>query len=690
MKQFFVMAVAFFFLLNVCGQEANTTTEQQLENLANLEEIEMEDDTHIVQLEWLKKNPLNINVAGSDELKQLFVLTDLQIDNLLNYRRLLGKLVHVYELQAVPAWDSASIQKILPYVYVGEPGSVREKWNDRLHGNHSLLFRYAQVLEKAKGFEKPAVTSKAFYTGSKAKAFFRYQYNYKNLLQWGLLGDKDAGEPFFKNRQRLGFDFYSFHMATRSLGMIKTLVIGDFTINMGQGLIQWQNLAFKKSAGTLLVKRQAPLLRPYHASGEFAFYRGVGVTLQKSKWELSGFASRRKISAALHTDTLADENFISSIITNGYHRTEGENDNRKRLRQVSVGGNINYRFNLGHIGINVVHHHFSIPVQPPDEPYRLFTFRGNTLTNASLDFSFTKRNMHFFGEAAVDQRYAKAIISGVLVSAAATVDVALVYRRLDKEYQSINANAFTENSIPVNEKGFYAGITMRPFRGIRLDAYADVFRFPWLKYRVSAPSGGKEFLLQATYLPDKQLEVYLRYRYEIKQLNNTVYRLANEVTEDRYRQNIRCQTNWRMNNRLLLRNRVELVWYNKKTNEAEQGFITYLEGFYQPEQGSFEWNARLQYVETDGYDSRIYAYENDVLYSYSIPAFFDKGFKYYVNVKGNWRVGKNHPHQKGTAVQCWLRWSQSIYNNRKTTGTGLDEIMGNKKTEIKLQCLFSF
>src|SRR6185503_7473909 len=101
-----------------------------------------------------------------------------------------------------------------------------------------------------------------------------YRYSYKNLLQYGLVGDKDAGEQFLKGAQHSGFDFYSFHLFARNVGVIQSLAIGDFTVNMGQGLIHWQGLAFKKSAATMSIKRQSAVLRPYNSAGEFYFHRG--------------------------------------------------------------------------------------------------------------------------------------------------------------------------------------------------------------------------------------------------------------------------------------------------------------------------------------------------------------------------------------------------------------------------------
>src|SRR5207253_8478418 len=124
-----------------------------------------------------------------------------------------------------------------------------------------------------------------------------YKYNYKNILQYGITGEKDPGEQFFRGNQKAGFDFYSFHFYASKLGMIRSLVIGDFTVNLGQGLVQWQGLAFKKSADVLNIKRQSDVLRPYNSAGEIAFNRGAGVTIQHRFLEATAFVSYRKIDA---------------------------------------------------------------------------------------------------------------------------------------------------------------------------------------------------------------------------------------------------------------------------------------------------------------------------------------------------------------------------------------------------------
>ena len=666
--------------LTLDAQESPVSTiEQQLENLTDVDQAETEDDSYHQQWERFRRNPLNMNAADENDLRELKILSGLQIANFLSYRKLFGKFISIYELQAVPSWDIQIIKKILPFITVAEPIDLADVFKTRFSkGDHTLSFRYSQVLEKSAGFEKTSTGTK--YLGSPPKLFLRYRYVYKNLLQFGVVGDKDAGEQFFKGAQKYGFDFYSFHFFARKLGSIQALALGDFTVNMGQGLIQWQSLAFRKSVDILATKRQSPVLRPYNSAGEFSFHRGVGVTLQKGKLETTGFISYRKLSANFVTDTVSYEEYITSFLNSGYHRTESEIAGRHKLGQLAIGGNIKYKGNNWHAGFNAIYFDFSSPVEKRQEPYNLYAINGKNWSNYSIDYSYTHRNLHFFGEAAVDKNFSKAFLNGLLISVDPRVDISFLHRNIDPQYQSNNGNAFTENTYPTNENGFYAGISIRPVLAWRFDAYVDVFKFPWLKYLVDAPSQGKDFLAQITYTPNKQLEVYTRFRSETKQGNQPDNNTALNYIVSLPKQNWRTQISYRINQTFAVRSRTELLWYDKNGKNAENGFLTFFDIVYKPPLKNYSGNIRLQYFETDDYNSRIYAYENDVLFYYSIPAFYDQGFRYYLNI--NYNLNSN--------ISFWLKWSQSLYQNVESIGSGLDEIPGSRKSEIRVMARVIF
>ncbi|MEO8412818.1 MAG: helix-hairpin-helix domain-containing protein [Ginsengibacter sp.] len=660
--------------------EPPPVAEQQLENLTESgDDAVTEDDSYLQELMHFIKDPVNLNYADEGQLQELRFLSPIQIHNVISYRNLLGKFINIYELQAVPGWDISLIRRMRPYISVSNKVDIFNSVGSRLkNGDNTLLVRGTQTLEKAKGYLLNSSNASGFYPGSPQKILVRYKYLFKNLLQYGVTAEKDAGEQFFKGAQKNGFDFYSAHFFIRDIGIIKALAVGDFTVNLGQGLTQWQGLAFKKSSDLVNIKRQSDVLRPYNSAGEIAFHRGLGITLKKNSWEATGFISYRKMDANANIDTLNYQDFVSSLQTSGYHRTASEVEDKGSQGQLSLGGNIGYSTDRLHIGVNGVHYNFEHTITKADFLYNVYALAGRKAGNYSIDYSYTFKNMHFFGEAATDEGFDKAFINGLLISVDSHVDMSFLYRKISRGYQSLYSNAFTESTYPTNESGFYAGITISPVDYLRMDAYADFYHFPWLRYRVDAPATGNDYMLQLTYQPNKQVAIYTRYRTERKAINYNPFTLTLNPVVARPKQGLRTQFFYKLNAVFTFRARADLSWFDKRGDDPQNGFLVYTDVLYKPALKAFSGNLRLQYFETGGYDSRLYAYENDVLYGYSIPVFFDKGYRYYVNF--------NYDITRTLAI--WGRFAQTIYSGKNEIGTGLDEVQGHTKSALTLQVIW--
>jgi hypothetical protein len=187
-------------------------------------------------------------------------------------------------------------------------------------------------------------------------------------------------------------------------------------------------------------------------------------------------------------------------------------------------------------------------------------------------------------------------------------------------------------------------------------------------------------MMQASFKPTKQLEMYFRYKAELKYINDDVGGQTLIPLTTQSRKSWRTHLSYRINSIFTLRTRAEVVWFGKKEPTREEGFLLYLDLFYKPIRKILSGNLRLQYFETDGYSSRLYAYENDLLYSYSIPVFYDKGYRYYFNIN----------HDLGKKISLWAKWAQFIYKEKSFIGTGLDEIQASHKSELKLQLMYKF
>jgi hypothetical protein len=357
-------------------------------------------------------------------------------------------------------------------------------------------------------------------------------------------------------------------------------------------------------------------------------------------------------------------------------------ENKNAVKVFATGGNIQLRNRSLQIGLNGIYHSFSIPFRSSGEAYDLFALSGKNWFNASIDYAYSYSNFHMYGEMALDKNFNSAIMHGLLASLDPSVDIALVYRRISSAYQAVAGNAFTENTQPVNENGFYSGISFRPAYGWRIDAYVDFFRFPWLRFRVDAPSHGYDYMLQVTYVPDKQTEIYSRFRLEEKDMNQPGAERILPIVEPVRRRNWRTHISFQPAKEWNLACRVDILWYRASANKT--GFLCFHDIQYNPAGQPWKMALRLQYFESDDYDTRLYAFENSVMYNLSLPAFFNRGIRWYGTVQYKAHFQK--------LVSCILGFniSRSMYAGGTAIGSGQDELPGTRKTEMRLQAIFSW
>jgi hypothetical protein len=663
-------------LVMIAQEPGPAIEEHLLENETETSEAEPEDDFLIQQLEHFRRSPMDLNMISEEMMATILLLTPLQVKNFFSYKKLFGPLVNIYELQAIPGLDIETIRRLLPFVSI-KASNYYHPFSSRFRaGEHMILFRVSSLIEKASGYSRDS----SGYSGSPLKLLFRYKYQFRNLLQYGISAEKDAGETLFVPGQKTGFDFYTFHFFARDLGLVKILALGDYHINLGQGLVHWQGLAFKKSAETMNIKRQSSPVRAYNSTDENRFHRGLAITVGKRNIDFTFFAAIDQLDVNKERDSISGEEYVTSFQNSGYHRTKSERADKNALTQLVAGGSMTWSRNQFRVGINAVNYWFNLPIKKANEIYNLYSLSGRSWNNYSVDYSYTYRNLHFFGEAAVDKNNTIACVNAAMASIHPKVDLAVLYRNIPAEFRSLSANAFTDSREPTNEKGFYAGLVVRPFRGWTIQAYADHYIVPWLRFRVDSKGTGEGYLIQVSWKPDRNLEFSSRYSTDLKSGNSVADTLALRVVKKINTGSFRTQIIYKASRQLTIRNRVDFVWFHEADQVTEKGFSALTEVHLKCRSLPLWLNARLQFFETGGYNSRIYAYESDVMYSNSIPAIFDKGTRYYINIR--YDILYN--------LQVWGRIAQTIYRDKQVIGSGMDKISGNRKTELRMQILLNF
>ncbi|HYV93989.1 MAG TPA: helix-hairpin-helix domain-containing protein [Chitinophagales bacterium] len=669
------------------SQKVQEKQDELLEQITENGENQALDYENLVDLEnTLSKHPINLNKASKEDFQPLLdlkLLNDIQINSILNYRQQLGNFIEIYELEAVPYLDVSTIEAIRPFVFISaQPTNLIASVGEMLtKGDYMVLIRGSQTLEQQKGFSPADSNSTSRYLGSPLNLYARYRYTYGTKFSYGITGQKDAGEEFFKGTQQHGFDFYSAHVFYSGKSIVKGVVLGDYELNFGQGMIVGAGFGVSKSSLITAIKNGGRTIRPYTSTDEFNFFRGGAVQLGSKHVNATLFGSYKKIDGNVGAiDTIGDNVFVTSYGGNGYHRTLSETGNKYTISQKTFGGNLDYTSNSFTAGGTFFHTEFSSPVVPSYQPYNIYNFRGDHLSDYGLHFDWQYKNFNLYAEGVKSDPGGIGAVSGLLISVDPKVDLAFVYRNYARDFHSIYSNAFGESSSTENEKGLYSGVIIRPSGKWELDVYADFFRKAWLAYLVNAPSIGTDYLAQLNYRPSKTVVMYVRWRDKRKQTNSSLSSETINYLVNTENQNLRFNLSYKASASLTLNSRAEWAFYHEEKLPVRHGFLVYQDVKYKFTGVKLNVGARFMLFDADTYDSRLYAYEDEVLYAYSVPVFSNRGIRWYLLARYSIMRG----------VDVWLRFAQTYYSNLNTIGNGLDEINGNTKTELKAEVRFRF
>ncbi len=669
------------------GQEdslVNIPTNLLEDYIESIEGESFDYNTIFEDLVAFRNNKININKATYEDLKQLSFLTDIQVQNILNHREQFGDLIRLEELQVVPSIDAQTVFLLGQFTSIGfSSGSSKFKFGEQLsQANHRLYLKWERTVEEKKGYKK---NEEGFsnYLGDPNYLYLRYRMANGNRFIAGFTAERDAGEEFFTGSNKNGFDFYSGFIYARDLSnRIKYLSLGDYSISLGQGLILHNGFGAGKSSYVMNVKRGGRTIRPYSSVNEINFFRGIATTIAINKnTDLTLFGSSNNLASSIRIDSIDRENFefIGSIRQDGNHRTLTEILTKNSVTTKNAGGRLAFQFGRMDLAVNALYSKLSVPIIPSDELYKKFNFTGDRLVNTSLDYSYRYRNYNLFGELAFSDTGGNALLAGLLTSINPKVDISLVYRNYAKDYHVLNANAFAESSTPINEQGLYMGILVNVSKSFKLSSYFDMWNHPWLRFRRDAPSNGKEFFVKAEYIKKRKFYAYVQYRLEHKQENVEIEGIKIDGLANLQLHRLRFHFNNKLNREWEVRNRFELSYFEKHDLQS-YGYLIFQDLIYKPVGKNLSFTARYCLFDTDGFESRIYAYENDILYEFAIPFFQNRGSRFYINTR--YKINK--------LITAEFRYSRTQYTNIDEISSGNEEIMDNKKTDLKAQLKFSF
>jgi hypothetical protein len=675
-------------------QKAQEVIESRIEYLLqSLEESELDLTALFDQLYYYYDHPLNLNTATADELRSLQLMSEEQVSAFMRYRIQYGPMASIYELASVEYLTPQTIQMLLPFVSVSPAEERKQKLRLRSlakYSRHEFIWRYQRAFPLSEAYQPiddSTLSAKpnSRYLGSPDRIYARYRYRYSKRVSFGLTGEKDPGEEFFGGTQPKGFDFYSAHLMVTDIGPVRKVLVGDYNLQLGQGVVCWSNFGFRKSPGnTVDVKRFGQGILPMTSVAEANFMRGAATTLGWKKLDLTLAYSNKRVDGTLNTltDTLTDEasNTFSAFQISGLHRTPGELQKKNTINEEVMTGHFSVNLTHLQLGLTAIQYRFDPALVRDGQLYLSKDFSGTENQNFGFDYTFNLGKFHFYGEQGLSANGGFALFNGVLLPLDQRFRMSLMQRHYTPDYQAVYANSFGERSGVRNESGLYAGVEFLPINRITVQAFYDVYRFPWMSYLVDGPGKGAEFSGQVIFDVSRNLQITGLYRHEQRSRNTFAEGdYFNHIGEET-RQRIRLQVTTAVGKQVKLRTRIEGAQYARNEEAPTEGIMLFQDVYWDSKDGKFGVDFRYALFNTDDYNTRIYVYENDMRYIFLVPAYYNRGSRTYINLK----------YKPTGNITLYLKGGYTFSANEDHFGSGNDEIAGNRKYELKAQAILKF
>lgn len=676
MHKFKVILIIILFQLIILNQSiiaqtdsTELSTTEILDDLLHEPDIESDNEDVYGILEELIINPIDINTAGLSDLEKIPGLSPYFASIILEHRNKYGSFFSVNELSLVEQLPKDVTEKITPFIKVDvkkyeddqDFSDITSPKSSNVFDNVKINFRGRIIndLQERRGF------TEGRYEGSPPKIYNRLLFRYENTIEAGILTEKDAGEKSFN-------EFTSFHAALKNYDMVNVAVVGDYTIEFGQGLAVWSPFAFPKGADVLYpIKRKGKFISPYKSTNENNFFRGAAATIVYQNFSFSGFYSNNYFDANI--DSLS--NIITSTPVDGYHRTTSEISKRKSAKELTFGTSIEYSSNSKNVKAGALF--FNSKFSSPFLPSGVFDLSGDKFNFYSVYYDLHFHQINLFGETAFDGASAASII-GAIFSFNRNFSFVTSVRSYPRNFKNVHGYAFGEKSGSTkNEFGIYSGFQWRTRLGI-INFYYDQFKFPYAGSDNPLPTNGFEFLFDLRSKPFDKIQTDLRFKYEKKDVLQKIENIKPIVP--RTKQSIRGEISFEASKKIKLRSRIEINNYRiTQSNVNELGKLAFQEVHYYPIE-NLSLSARIIFFQTESFNSAIYEYENDLLGILSNTALYGSGVRWYMVLR--YRLLKY--------LSLSAKYSETFKPLEKSLSSGFSEIKNNIDNKLSFQLEVNF
>lgn len=657
-------------------EDWHSILEEMAENEINTEEWEE-------SLTELANNPVQLNTASRETLERIPILNPEQVENLSYYLYRYGPIVNLSELLLVEGMDARTMRWLRPFVRVGAIEETRIDYPPMkkalLYGKHEIRWSMGETIQKKNGYDALADSTDR-YMGDPMHASFRYGFDYKDQLQWGVVLEKDPGELWWDGKKG-GADYVSMHLLVKDSKRRNTLIIGDYKVRFGQGLVCGSAFSLGKNTSGGVPELSGPMISRHFSASEMNFLRGVAFRLTLKPYvlekgrrfgiDLSTFLSSKKLDYSI------ENGLFTSIISTGLHRTFSEKEHQEKMRQSVIGGHLQFRWTNLTIGATALGWLNDASMAQSNDSWAIFNVKGNKGGNVSADFRTVWKGLLAYGEFALDQNGHHALLTGISFKPFPRMNVSIVGRKYTASYQGLFSNSFSEGTSTRNEEGLYSCTDFQLAKRIRFSGYLDVFRFPWLRYSVNSPSWGKDVAAEWTMTVGKNGLVKFMIKSKSKEKNSSLDELPTHPIKSDRKEQMRLQ----ISQKLGLLSMKTLLYGNSYhfINQEGKGYAVAQDIGFEGIGSKFSAVLHTVLFNTETWENKIYLWEKDLPGAFSMPMLYGQGFRTALFVRCNF-----------SKLSIQMKYADSAQPGLDVLGIGSEQISGSRKSEVRIQLSWKF
>ena len=432
------------------------------------------------------------------------------------------------------------------------------------------------------------------FEGDPMYSKLRYRFNYQNRVQAGVTATMVTDNGRLAIGDRMDYGGY---IQLRDIGPMKTIVVGNYQANFGYGLVVGSPFKRGKSAYIQSTATTDEGLKKFSSVGDsYHYFHGLGATA-RIKWaDVSAFYSLRE-------------------------------DKKEEAWQHVVGANATARWKKLKVGVT--------GIETIKKPTQNSSLKGREIGKDVIDKGVIGANVRYnwgkvdvWGEVAASQgeKWGWGTIMGVRVNPIADLNLLAIYRYYSPEYENVYANALCSKTRVYDEHGGYIGLEYNRLKNWQLSVFGDVWK------------EGYETMAQADFVPQKDYKMHIRLRAKRK----------NEI--DTY--SFRWNTIWE-SGQWKLKTQMDGNMVYAKENWS-YGWSLFQDVEYRLANMPIVLQLRAQAFDAREWNNRVYMYENDVLYAYSIPFVYGFGGRFWLNAR----------YKINDTFSVYLRVSETIYQQK--------------------------